>query len=256
MLSPPTDSDAEMSKPRLFLPWWPQWPSEQADSPPTLETYHSRAHLPGPHEALLADLGAFDNLTGDEWFERAGQHAQQAGRTPIRTPMQRPMNVQGVGKQSQQCVDMGCMPGELETGDDIEYSAPIIPNSSVPALWGLKSMERQKACFDVRVNERKVYMGDDFKIVPGPRTRVIQMYPAESGHLMVPITHFGTKSSKGLDARQQGSNRLHLHQTTAQDEAASPDAPLASPQAQARVAPAPSKVQGLIRQFDGRRSVE
>ena len=53
-------------------------------------------------------------------------------------------------------------------------------------LWGLRSMERQNAVIDTRVQERKAYLGDDVRIVPGPKTRIIQMHQAESGHLMVP----------------------------------------------------------------------
>ena len=212
-----------MSKSQLFMPWWPQTDAESAR---TFETYHSRAHLPGHHEALLVDLGAYDNLTGEDWVHRAGLLAERAGRMPTRASLQQPMKVQGVGKQTQQCEEMVLMPGELENGDIIEYTAPIIPASPIPALWGLRSTERQNAVVDTRVHERKVYLGDDVQIVPGPRTRIIQMQKAESGHLMVPITHFESQKTSRGSAKQQKYHppQLHLHQSVVM-EVTEPTAP-------------------------------
>jgi hypothetical protein len=38
-------------------------------------------------------------------------------------------------------------------------------------------------------------MGADAVVMPGPRTTTLQMYPAISGHLMIPISEFEAKSA-------------------------------------------------------------
>jgi hypothetical protein len=57
----------------------------------------------------------------------------------------------------------------------------------------MKTFERLNGTLDCRTTERKLYIGNDYTITPGPNTQVIQMYPAISGHLMIPISRFDLK---------------------------------------------------------------
>ena len=189
----------------MFMPWWPVYEDSLEDNITDLvkHVYHTRAHLPNDLEALLLDLGAYDNLTGDKWANRTGDLARAAGQQPVMRSMSNSMRVQGVGKQAQTCQMIVDMPGRLENGEDMVYSAPVVPDSDIPALLGLKSVEKHDGVVDARVTERKLYMGSDVQVVPGPRTTVLQLYPAMSGHLMLPISHYRATT-------ENDQQRLHL----------------------------------------------
>ena len=177
-----------------YLAWWPlpDGSTPEATSPSIV--YHTRAHLPDDaQEAILADTGAFDGIAGEFWCQRQDALARAAGLTPRYSPLAQTLRVQGVGKEAQEVNYKVNMPGRMECGEDIDYEAPIIPQSHVPALAGMKTFERLNGTLDCRVSERKLYIGNDYKIVPGPNTKVIQMYPAISGHLMIPISRFDLK---------------------------------------------------------------
>ena len=141
-------------------------------------------------------IQAWDNLTGEEWDTRTSTLSHQHGNQPIHRPLNKPINVQGVGTSSQQATQSTTIPGQLENGARMTYSAPVIPRSGIPALLGLKSMETLGTVLDMRNNERKMYIGSDTKIVPGPNTTVLQLYKANSGHLMLPMTEYNSKTTK------------------------------------------------------------
>jgi hypothetical protein len=177
-----------------YLTWWPlpDGTTPQQTTPTII--YHTRAHLPDDsQEALLADTGAYDGIAGEHWVTRQATLAQAAGLTPVYTQLDKVLRVQGVGKEAQEVDYRVSMPGRLESGDDIIYDVPVIPGSHVPALAGMKTFERLNGTLDCRTTERKLYIGNDYTITPGPNTQVIQMYPAISGHLMIPISRFDLK---------------------------------------------------------------
>ena len=181
-----------------FLTWWPLPDGHSPQSTTPTIVYHTRAHLPDDQqEAILADTGAYDGIAGEYWAMRQDALARAAGLTPVYSPLPKTLRVQGVGKEAQEVNTKVNMPGRLETGEDIDYEAPIIPKSHVPALAGMKTFERLDGTLDCRVTERKLYLGNDYKIVPGPNTKVIQMYPAISGHLMIPISRFDLRPRRG-----------------------------------------------------------
>ena len=161
-----------------------------------IECFHARAHLPNEHEALLIDTGARKGLTGSEWVERVEAMAKANGLAVTRqaTPT---MKVRGVGKFAQEINEEAIVPGYLEDGDPMKCTLSVVPNSPLPALLGLDSMESQNGVVDTRRSERKMYLGADIQIIPGPKTKVLQLYPAESGHLMLPITHYPISAPRG-----------------------------------------------------------
>jgi len=80
------------------------------------------------------------------------------------------------------------------------YKAPCVPNSTLPALMGLESLEQSRAVIDC--NTGKVYFlgPGDYKLADclPPGTKCIQCEHAPSGHLMMPIDEFGP-----LDAEEK-----------------------------------------------------
>jgi len=198
-VSPRLSDDGADTESVECLPWWPEAvPVIGPDgnivtttTPTDTETYHSKAHLEDPdEEALLVDTGAFGSLSGDKWAERQHRLAVAAGCNPVYSPMPKPINVHGVGKTPQLVKDQVLMPGQLENGNTIHYKTPLVPNSEIPALFGITSMEQNDVIIDTRKCERKMYFGKTTTITPGPDTQTLQLYPAQSGHLMLPISRF------------------------------------------------------------------
>eukprot|EP00959_Pyramimonas_sp_CCMP1952_P271967 5686477-Pyramimonas_sp.AAC.1 len=58
-------------------------------------------------------------------------------------------------------------------------AAPCVPNSPLPGLLGLKTLERQDSALDCRPTHRKLYMRPA-KIEPLPGCRVHQLEKAPS----------------------------------------------------------------------------
>ena len=121
--------------------------------------------------------------------------------------MERGMGVQGVGKHPQETTVAMHMPGVLEDGAPIIVDSPVAPESHLPALTGLKTLEGLHVVIDCRRSQRKVHIGKDTKITPARTTNTAQLHPAISGHLMVPLSHFGRRSNN--------SNGLQLYGNTA-----------------------------------------
>ena len=132
--------------------------------------------------------------------------ANQAGLRTESAPLAKPMKVSGVGKHAQDVTHGVIVTGRTETGIDISYTTPVVPDSPIPALYGLKSMEKNLTVLDVRPDQQLMYIGGDMKVTPGPNTTIIQMHKATSGHLMIPITKYDAQSSnQSLQFHQQAS---------------------------------------------------
>ena len=72
----------------------------------------------------------------------------------------------------------------------------MLDDSDVPALLGLKSIERKNGVIDTRVDQRKMYICDnpqdiEIRIRPGARNvHVVQLEQSPSGHLLMPCTTY------------------------------------------------------------------
>ena len=70
------------------------------------------------------------------------------------------------------------------------FTAPIIPESAVPGLLGLKSMMNHRVVLDL-VNKRMIMCGPgQCEIKPPPGSEVYQLEQAPSGHLLLPISDY------------------------------------------------------------------
>ena len=95
------------------------------------------------------------NLTGDAWADRMDQRLP-AGKESKYGNSEIPQNAMGVGKEPDVATKAVWMPIGVTTADgavDAIYSATVLPNSEVPALLGLSSMQASKS---VGPSERQV----------------------------------------------------------------------------------------------------
>ena len=99
--------------------------------------------------------------------------------------------VSGVGKDSEKCTTIQSVPGVLEDGTVIQYDAPRIPGSSVPALCGMQTLDEQNMGVLPWSNQlAKVPRGKEQEIIWPEGTTFIQCRRAKTGHMLLPIGHF------------------------------------------------------------------
>ncbi|CAK0843546.1 unnamed protein product [Prorocentrum cordatum] len=141
------------------------------------------------------------------------------------------LNVEGVGNGRQQCTEFGRVPialpaQEHETeGTPAVYTAPVVPNSNIPALLGLRPFRQLRTVFDI-VNNKNHFLGPGdatFQLPPG--TRPCDLEGAPSGHLMLPVSEFqqlgSNRSGNGASPTSVTTLNLYHHNSHGVTEAAS-----------------------------------
>jgi hypothetical protein len=113
------------------------------------------------------------------------------------------LNVSGVGKGAQVCKYNAHVPIAIPCkGNYLKgvFKAPCVPDSDLPALFGLQSMKDSRTIIDTVTG--KIYMmgSGDYDLLKGmpPGTKEIQCYHAKTGHLMMPVDDFS-----GLDKTEK-----------------------------------------------------
>ena len=186
-----------------YFPWAPKMSEIGLEGG---EYWHSRARLKGEdREGLLVDIGARDNLTGDAWVHRVEAILRKHGQQVENAPMSHPLTVEGVGAGSQECREQARVPMILETGDSGTFVAPVIPDSDVPALLGMVTLENRRALVDVAGRKLHFLGPGEYTLPPG--TTTLNLEKTESGHLMLPITEFTaiSKTTVGPQGSSQTS---------------------------------------------------
>ena len=138
------------------FPWWEKACDLDANEPvparPFLpaRTFHTMTCLDDGTIGLLVDPGAHDNLGGSNTFRHLGN---QIGTRVINRRLDLPLNVSGVGKESQQAREAMTVEFQLMGQNDeviqASYCAPVIENSNLPPLLGLKSLTAKRALLDM-----------------------------------------------------------------------------------------------------------
>jgi len=157
--------------------------------------YLHQPRLHGQREGLLVDPGAHSNLCGDRWLARVGSLMPPPHKVTVR-PLKQEQNVRGVGQGSQRCTNEAAVPIALPNGDRVEYTAPIVPHSDIPALLGLKSLKMRRCVMDC-------YQGILYEIAPGTDYRLYvpvgskthRLMEATTGHWLLPVTDWPTTAS-------------------------------------------------------------
>jgi len=127
-------------------PWW-----ESTQKTIHAAAWYSRTRL-GDVVGLLVDPGAHDNLVGDRTL---ASMSKQAGESAVLRPLASPMSVEGVGKSMQTAKQAGQVAVGVE-GQVGTYIAPVIPDSDLPPLLGLRTLEGRQAILDVG-NKRLIF---------------------------------------------------------------------------------------------------
>ena len=137
-------------------------------------------------EALLIDPGAFDNLVGSKVVDRVSSLAQAAGHGCAWQKLKQQLSVEGVGKGADHSSDAVLMPVCLADGTPGTYFAPVIPDSELPALLGLKTLSKYRALIDTH-NKQLIFVGEGgYKLQLSPGSKAFQLHSAKTGHLMLP----------------------------------------------------------------------
>ena len=74
-----------------------------------------------------------------------------------------------------------------------EYRAPCIGGSSVPMLWGIQSLEQNRALIDCKTGELYLMGPGGYEIKTSPGFRKFKMKKGRSGHRMLPVSKFNDK---------------------------------------------------------------
>jgi hypothetical protein len=173
-----------------------------------LQCYHQMVQLTGKKEGIMLDTGAIENLTGDGWVTRVTHLLHEFGQRVIFKPLARALGVEGVGTSANVCRSECIVPIVLDDGTVATYRAPVIANSQIPALWGLKSMKDKRIIIDT-YNERMYMIGHGgytLQLSPGSKTHQLQQ--AQSGHLMLPVTAYLDQDPRATAFNQPGSLNL------------------------------------------------
>jgi len=169
------------------------------------EQMHVRTRMKNGRIGLLVDPGAFDNLCGSHWLLTLCAKAHLSGLSESWHTLDKVLGIEGVGKQAQTVTHGVRVPISLDACSGVTfYDSPVVQDSYIPGLLGLRSLEEKESVLDLRVSERKLYCGP-VKIVPLPGCVVHQLEPAASGHLILPCDNFNNTHAAASDKHKPAS---------------------------------------------------
>ena len=198
-VSEPSDDQSHAAR---YHPWWETVETPVA-SASHVNNYHSlRTCNSSGQIGLLVDPGAHDNLAGETTMRRMEQQLESRA---IMKRLNQPLNVSGVGKHSQQADKALSVEFQLSNTDNDQtrcsYTAPIIPNSELPPLLGLRSLQAKRAVLDTHGKLLILPGPGGIEIRCSPGSHVLQLESSESGHLLLPMQPL----PEGARSRSRGS---------------------------------------------------
>ena len=120
-----------------------------------------------------------------------------AGRgAPTYARLDSPIPVGGIGKGIQVAKDRVNIPIGLNYDTEATYSAPELPNSSIPGLLGRKAMKEHRVLLDCFNNKFYTVGPGGYKIQLSPGSQVRDMEESAAGHLMLPCTRYPARLSE------------------------------------------------------------
>ena len=148
--------------------------------------FHAQVRLASGVEALLVDVGAGDNLVGEDWVTRATAQAKGAGQGCVWQKLKKTLSVEGVGQKSKEAVDEVTVAICVSDGSVGTFRAPVIPGSPLPALLGLRTLTKMRAVIDC-FHRRIVFVGEGgYKMQLSPGSATFRLESAVTGHLLLP----------------------------------------------------------------------
>ena len=159
-------------------------------------------------EGLLVDPGSPSNLCGDEWVKRQAAQARAFGMQEEYAKLQEPLEVGGIGTGSQSATSEVRLPIALTNGKLSSYAAPMLPNSSTPALLGQRTLKETRSLIDC-YNKKLIHVGvGGYKIELSPGSESYDLEESHAGHLMLPCSEFEKLQKNGhfmMSQRSQGN---------------------------------------------------
>ncbi|CAE7553939.1 RE2 [Symbiodinium sp. CCMP2456] len=206
----------------MLYPWWETGTEDVGASESVGQSagvYHERTRVKGK-VGLLVDPGAHDNLVGDRTMKLL---SSQVKCKPAIRPLERPLSVQGVGNGSQQAdlshgVEFSIRAPGMSNIDGT-FNSPVVPDSDLPPLLGLKSLRNCNAVLDMQHQKLYIPGPGGLEIVQSPGTLMLDLELSPSGHLILPV-HPRAKSaeSRKLDFI---SSRVSVKEPGSKDKASS-----------------------------------
>ena len=134
-------------------------------------------------EGLLINIGAWGNLCGERWFRRIMTKAQKYGQGYILQKLKQLLSIEGVGQSANTTQDEVVVPVCLQDGSVCSYTAPMLADSELPALLGLKSLSGKRAIVDT-FNQRLILVGSGgYRLQLSPGSKSFPLHSAATGHL-------------------------------------------------------------------------
>ena len=166
--------------------------------------YHMNVKLADGRLALTADIGSKANACGERWAKEAVKIAREHGERGEIKKRNVTLRLEGVGHGSQLCEDDVIVTGAIPTVDGngfkCQFQGPIIPDSDVPALFGLEPMSNLNTVIDCRSKKLHFLPTGDGKwereLPPG--TRTVQGELSPTGHLMIPFAEYVKLNKRDL----------------------------------------------------------
>ena len=119
-----------------------------------------------------------------------------------------PLKVEGVGKTAQTCLERAIVPVALADGQQGTFTAPVVPDSDIPALYGQRSLRANRSIIDT-INSRLYQLGPgEFKIICPRGTRIFDLTDSPSGHMLLPVTEFDAAPRAGAHNQPSSSSSL------------------------------------------------
>ena len=172
-----------------FGPWWPVEEQEQP-----MEVYLEKLMLSNDEVGLMPDTGAHDGLCGSNWARALATRCQRYGKEVRQEKLAEPKHVAGVGQGSQRADFKTILTtGMVDTSGQYweeKFEAPCLPDSNVPGLMGIKTMEENDALIRCKTGEIWFLGKGGVKIEPSPGSRHFQMKKTGSGHWAIPVSRF------------------------------------------------------------------
>ena len=156
--------------------------------------YHSETRLPDGRPRLLIDPGSAANLCGDKWAQQCAKMAIQHGLTPSQNKRTRPLSVMGVSNGNPTCTHDCTLRIAFFRGNDTtvtgSFTTPVVSESELPGLLGLKTMRNNRAVLDMVDLQLHVCGPADINLTLPPGTKSFQLEISPSGHFVLPCTNF------------------------------------------------------------------
>jgi hypothetical protein len=141
------------------------------------------------------DTGSPDNLCSDDFTAELAAAAREAGLPPPTYAQMTPLQVGGIGSGTQTATSKVTIPINLGRGNKASFTAPELPNSSIPGLLGRRALKEHRVLLDC-FNNKFIMVGPggyELKLSPGSETYELEESPA--GHLMLPCSKYSAAGS-------------------------------------------------------------